>query len=82
MDFISLATEFHPSRLLDEILGDDEPRGSPGGDATTGNVYDTSTYDYSTGADSASVQRPLFSKTAEAELYLLATNFLLYVACK
>lgn len=59
MDFVSLATESDPRRVLrqlDQMFG-----GSEGG------IDDMEA-------------RPFLSKTAEAELYLLATNFLLYVA--
>lgn len=76
MDFITLATETDPRRLLrqlTDVLGDDEvdetmaypesPAYYGGGESTTG-----------TG------DKPFLSKAAEAELYLLATNFLLYVA--
>jgi len=83
MDFIALATETDPRRMLrflDEMLGGDDgvedlaqataqqqhyPSGGAAGAASTA---------------ATNAARPLLSKTAEAELYLLATNFLLYVA--
>jgi hypothetical protein len=78
-DFITLATETDPRRLLrrlDQILGDDD---SVANSATP--LPSTAYTNY--GADpgnGASGTTPVLSKTAEAELYLLATNFLLYVA--
>lgn len=79
MDFVTLATELDTRRLLrllTDVLGDDDetnrqPESNPSS-ASPG--YDSS---YS---DVTAASRPFFSKTAEAELYLLATNFLLYVA--
>lgn len=70
MDFVGLAETFHPSRFLEQVLGDDDVTPQQPG-ATMPNY---------SGDQEASLQRPLFSKTAEAELYLLATNFLLYVS--
>jgi hypothetical protein len=78
-DFITLATETDPRRLLrrlDQILGDDD---SVANSATPSQSTAYTNY----GADpkyGSSGTTPVLSKTAEAELYLLATNFLLYVA--
>ena len=73
MDFISLAVETDPRRLLrqlTDVLGEDDDDETPAYSATP-------TY----GESSAAAEQPHFlSKAAEAELYLLATNFLLYVA--
>ena len=73
MDFISLAVETDPRRLLrqlTDVLGEDDDDETPAYSATP-------TY----GESSAAAEQPPFlSKAAEAELYLLATNFLLYVA--
>jgi hypothetical protein len=64
MDFVTLANEQH--RLLRSL---EQMLASD----------DTKQNNYSTSA-STPATRPLFSKTAEDELFLLATNFLLYVA--
>lgn len=81
MDFLTLATETDPRRLmrlLTDVLEDDdrpmladvEPNhGDGSGYLTQNNI-----------ADATLTSKPLLSKAAEAELYLLATNFLLYVA--
>jgi hypothetical protein len=74
MDFITLATQTNPRhilRKLDQVWNDD--------DDPTQNGDVTSTI-YSSLQHEDAARAPLMSKTAEAELYLLATNFLLYVA--
>jgi hypothetical protein len=84
MDFVALATESHRLlRKLDEMLGEDtdDPRSPTYGGAPP--LEDTAvglTYEVMSETATATVSRPIFSKHAEAELYLLATNFLLYVA--
>ena len=95
MDFISLATEQHRFlRFLDEMLGTDDTsnNNSNSNNAITSATSSSSgNYDYSSsyGSSSSSIEedltmesqhRPIFSKNAEGELFLLATNFLLYVA--
>ena len=67
MDFITLATETHElqRRVVRHL---------------TDVLGDEEDYDDVIDATTASTSKPLLSKTAEAELYLLATNFLLYVA--
>jgi len=80
MDFITLATETDPRRLLrhlTDVLGDDDDVAYPAASAAG-----TSSSSYTDPSPSSveSGQKPFLSKTAEAELYLLATNFLLYVA--
>jgi hypothetical protein len=83
MDFITLAVEqSRILRALDEMLGDDKD--NVGGSSSGASVYVADNtvqapLDVGSGMDSMAA-RPLFSKNAEAELYLLATNFLLYVA--
>jgi hypothetical protein len=80
MDFITLATETNPRRLLrylTDVTGDDDdmgyfPKPAPAATAATAAAVQETSYDMA--------DRPVFSKTAEAELYLLATNFLLYVS--
>ena len=78
MDFVTLATETDPRqmmRYLIDVLGDDDgllvtassDQGGSNINETTVDVTDPSS-------------KPLLSQAAEAELYLLATNFLLYVA--
>jgi hypothetical protein len=77
MDFITLATEIDPRRLLrhlDQMLGDDDQYDP----TSTGSP--ASAFYSSVSAEESEVTAPILSKTAEAELYLLATNFLLYVA--
>lgn len=86
MDFFTLATESHRLlRKLDQMLGEDSD--DPPSPLTYGGappIEDTaiggSTYEAMSESATATVSRPIFSKHAEAELYLLATNFLLYVA--
>lgn len=79
MDFITLALETDPRhilRKLDQILTDDD-----GYDPTHTGDAAAAIYSSVQNEDAMSSARaPLMSKTAEAELYLLATNFLLYVA--
>ena len=70
MDFITLATETNTRQLLrqlTDVLGDDD-----------GTMTVLSNQESAEDTDVPS--KPLLSKAAEAELYLLATNFLLYVA--
>lgn len=80
MDFITLATEIDPRRILrklDQILAADDD----GYDPTHTADAAATIYSYVQQSEQeASARAPLMSKTAEAELYLLATNFLLYVA--
>lgn len=64
MDFVTLANEQH--RLLRTL--------------EQMLVQDDNYPGTGAGATSPAAARPLFSKTAEDELFLLATNFLLYVA--
>lgn len=86
MDFITLATEHRRLlRALDEMLGDDndDRTGSSATAAAAAGVLgisDTPSFGESSGMDAVAASRPVFSKNAEAELYMLATNFLLYVA--
>jgi hypothetical protein len=83
MDFISLATEHRRFlRILDEMLGDDnDDRTTSTAAAIVGAGALASAAPYAEGSSMDTVAaRPLFSKNAEAELYMLATNFLLYVA--
>jgi hypothetical protein len=47
------------------------------GEAAGGGYYPVTAGTDSTTGSTLDVSRPFFSKTAEAELYLLATNFLL-----
>jgi len=79
MDFISLAESTDPRhvlRYLDQMLGSDDDDSAA---ASSPESY-AQQPQYSDTGVSTGGQRPLLSKTAEAELYLLATNFLLYVA--
>jgi hypothetical protein len=74
MDFITLATETDPRRILrlvHDVLG-----GSGGDD----DVQERFLLSNATSTTTSIYNKPLLSKAAEAELYLLATNFLLYVA--
>lgn len=91
MDFIALATQTDPRhvvRLLDQVLGDDAGSGSDSNHAYDGALSPGGAPASSSATEGAAAavdniinsQRPILSKTAEAELYLLATNFLLYVA--
>jgi hypothetical protein len=92
MDFISLATEQRRFlRILDEMLGDDtddrtsstsssSSTGGGGGAVTSTEAAAATSAAHSSSMVDSAVARPLFSQNAEAELYLLATNFLLYVA--
>ncbi|KAL7574939.1 hypothetical protein ACA910_010763 [Epithemia clementina (nom. ined.)] len=75
MDFLTLAIETDPRRLmrqLTDVLGDDEVAVDSSRGGTPNDFY--------TAAAASPSSKPLLSKAAEAELYLLATNFLLYVA--
>lgn len=90
MDFITLATETDPRRLLrhlTDVLGDDDEAVTSGQQQQQHHHQQQSpTYYYSdeyAPVSSGGVgggEKPILSKAAEAELYLLATNFLLYVA--
>lgn len=88
MDFIDLAEQASPSniaRFLDQILGDDNTAADEAASMAAAGGASSSYYGDSTSQPSGlqqqqQEQRPIMSKTAEAELYLLATNFLLYVA--
>ena len=78
MDFITLATETDPRRLmrqLADVLGDDDGIMAEPADQQTPAYYGESAVTAGPGGD-----KPFLSKASEAELYLLATNFLLYVA--
>ena len=71
-DFVEIATSSR--RLIARALAEDDDFTSIENEATTTTVLDQVTYDsFSAYTESP----PLLSKTAEAELYLLATNFLL-----
>jgi len=83
MDFISLADSSH--RFLRSLVEDDdfaridnEPK-LLGGTATLAPESIPTEFMSDSGGSSTTTQ-PLLSPTAEAELFLLATNFLLYVA--
>ena len=83
MDFITLAAETDPRRLLrhlTDVLGDDDDVSYPAASPAETTNQSSSTYLDSSPSYVESGQKPFLSKTAEAELYLLATNFLLYVA--
>jgi len=86
VDFITIAAESRRMlRVLDEMLGgdDDEDDFGAGGQQQNVQQFDSAlaaATAASSSATSATATRPLLSKTAEGELYLLATNFLLYVA--
>ena len=81
MDFITLAEQTNPRRILrqlDQFLGNDDEYDP----TNTGSPASTIYHDMA--AEDAKAREnglnPFLSETAEAELYLLATNFLLYVA--
>jgi hypothetical protein len=85
MDFITLAAETDPRRMLRylaDVSGEDDDMGfihsSPAQQqsaaAGSGSYVPPIAADYDIG------DRPVFSRTAEAELYMLATNFLVYVS--
>mmetsp|Transcript_5777 Transcript_5777/g.17177 ORF Transcript_5777/g.17177 Transcript_5777/m.17177 type:complete len:623 (+) Transcript_5777:277-2145(+) len=92
MDFTDIATATHSilSRSLaaaaaannnDDFVNLEEPVSSS--HAHADDYYSTTTnYDYTVpgSTTTTTTTRPFLSKSAEAELYLLATNFLLYVA--
>jgi len=82
VDFVTIATEQHRwLRMLDQMLGDDDDQYSSTittSTSTTGTTTAAMGDSAATAAEASSA--PFFSKNAEAELYLLATNFLLYVA--
>ena len=83
MDFVTLATEHQRVlRMLDQMLddSDDPQQASYSGAPPIGETVVGSTYGAISDSAAATIARPLFSKNAEAELYLLACNFLLYVA--
>jgi len=74
-DFVELATSSH--QLLGRVLGEDDDFAKierDGGGAEGGN---DSILQQSASSAFYTDSTPLLSKTAEAELYLLATNFLL-----
>jgi len=92
MDFQTLAEgQQRVLRMLDQMLGEDDDQygTAPGGgtaaaaaaavipssSSTTASMYSSTAT-----AVTTAVSSPLFSKNAEGELFLLATNFLLYVA--
>lgn len=78
MDFVTLALESDPRRLLrqlDQMLGNDDEASS----SAASSSFMPATLDGDSLAETVAAH-PFLSKTAEAELYLLATNFLLYVA--
>lgn len=74
MDFLSLANDHHRLlRHLDQMLGDDDAYSTdPGIPIVTPNVPGAT--------PPAMAPKPFLSHNAESELYLLATNFLLYTA--
>jgi len=73
MDFFDLAEGSQRIlRRLDQVLNDSPDPTQNGDPAST--IYHTMQQEGAAGT------RPVLSKSAEAELYLLATNFLLYVA--
>lgn len=82
MDFFTLATETDPRRLmrqLDQVLGDDDGTMAhepsyPQSPAAGGYAS------YGAETNAGGGDKPFLSRESEAELYLLATNFLLYVA--
>lgn len=82
MDFVTLALQQH--RFLDEILGEDDDKvivpSHPTDSTSSATATASSAYNSGFDASTTNVARPLLSKNAEAELLLLATNFLLYVA--
>uniref|UniRef100_A0A7S3LD08 Uncharacterized protein n=1 Tax=Amphora coffeiformis TaxID=265554 RepID=A0A7S3LD08_9STRA len=81
MDFITLATETDPRRLmrqLADVLGDDD--GMPQQEPAYSYQQTTPAYYGESSTATAGGDKPFLSKASEAELYLLATNFLLYVA--
>lgn len=82
MDFFTLATEQKRFfRMLDEVLGEDDDQRN-GVSSGFDSMYSAPAAFVATTANvaTATASRPFFSKQSEAELYLLATNFLLYVA--
>jgi hypothetical protein len=88
MDFIALAAETDPRRLLrvlTDVLGDDDGFGPTVGDSISNmaeqpqSPQQPQSY-YGDESAAGTSDKPFLSKVAEAELYLLATNFLLYVA--
>jgi hypothetical protein len=85
MDFITLAAETDPRRMLrylaDAAGEQDDDMGfihSSQQSSSTGSG--SSSYVPPIAADYDIGDRPVFSRTAEAELYMLATNFLVYVS--
>jgi hypothetical protein len=74
-DFVELATSSR--RLIARALAEDDDFTSMENEATTTTVFEqvSETFSYTESP-------PLLSKTAEAELYLLATNFLLCKSIK
>ena len=70
-DFVEIATSSR--RLIARALAEDDDFTNIENEATKANVLDQVTFESFSYTDSP----PLLSKTAEAELYLLATNFLL-----
>ena len=96
MDFISIASEQHRFlRFLDEMLGNDDTTTTDSVSNMNNNhnihtpnrissSYEDSTSTFSLIQNNIQEEslhtRPIFSKNAEGELFLLATNFLLYVA--
>jgi hypothetical protein len=90
MDFITLAAETDPRqmlRYLTDVTGEDDDMGfvrssqqSAAAAISTGTSAATGSYTAPIDADYDLADRPVFSRTAEAELYMLATNFLVYVS--
>jgi hypothetical protein len=91
MDFITLAAQQHRLlRRLDEMLGDDDEAVEDAAAASLPSLEqqtqwalsypDAAAATPSAATTTTTTTRPLLSPAAEAELYLLATNFLLYVA--
>jgi hypothetical protein len=91
MDFVSLATaERQFLRKLEDMLDDDVQASDsssiiPGGEGTTttaANMIDPGFAPLSSSSSSSASYEntPFLSQNAQAELYLLATNFLLYTA--
>jgi hypothetical protein len=83
MDFITLAAETDPRRMLrhlTDVTGEDDDMGFIQSPQQSSTAAGSSSYVPPIAADYDIGDRPVFSRTAEAELYMLATNFLVYVS--
>jgi hypothetical protein len=83
MDFITLAAETDPRRMLrylTDVTGEDDDMGFIHSPQQSSTAAGSSSYVPPIAADYDIGDRPVFSRTAEAELYMLATNFLVYVS--